>query len=216
MQNEKTGAAEAQDCVGGGELRCSRLGRFAVACFPLMTMKRFLLGLLVCCFAVSHAAFADSSSGNGDENGDDVAVRSCLKHWGKKQPFGNELPAYKTLSSKVKILGIGKDISDEKETAAPALLLIKPNVNVLSKSTMTLMNPNGWYCIKGQVTVLGKADINLHCKANLASSHDGATVLGGSDHDGSGREGAVTVLGASRINRMGCEKGSADSAAKQE
>ena len=43
-----------------------------------------------------------------------------------------------------------------------------------------LLNPNGRYSLKGQVSVLGKAIINLHCKAKITLSSDGnngTTVL---------------------------------------
>ena len=49
------------------------------------------------------------------------------------------------------------------------------------------------------MAVLGKTQIELACKANLASSEDGATVLGGGEGNG-----GVTVLGSSRIERLGC------------
>jgi len=38
----------------------------------------------------------------------------------------------------------------------------------------------------------------LNCKANLASSKDGATVLGGKDDDAGG---GVAVLGSIRVNK---------------
>jgi hypothetical protein len=76
--------------------------------------------------------------------------------------------------------------------------LIKANVAVLSKATLDLMNPQGWYCLKGQVSVLGKSEIHLHCSAHLTSSSDGATVMGASDTDK-----GVTVLGSTRVIRSG-------------
>ena len=150
--------------------------------------------------ALSNQAFAD--------DGDLVAVQGCLAHWGKT-PFDKKAPPFRTLSAKVKVLGIGGETVDEQATDGPDLVLIKPNVAVLSKASLSLLNPNGWYCLKGQVSVLGKSEIHLHCSAHLASSKDGVTVLGGSDTDQ-----GVTVLGSTRIIASGmCATASPASAA---
>jgi hypothetical protein len=66
---------------------------------------------------------------------------------------------------------------------------------------MTLANPNGWYCLKGKVDVMGKTEINLNCKAHLATSTDSVTVAGSDDNDT-----GVTVLGKSVVNKVGCQK----------
>jgi hypothetical protein len=131
------------------------------------------------------------------DDGDLTAIQGCLAHWGKT-PFSKKDPTFRTLSAKVKVLGIGGETVDDQVTTAPDLVLIKPNVAVLSKATLNLLNPEGWYCLKGQVSVLGKSEIHLHCSAHLASSKDGATVLGGSDTDQ-----GVTVLGSTRVMRLG-------------
>ena len=135
------------------------------------------------------------------DDGDLVAIRACLKNWGK-HPFQGENPAFRKISAKVKVFGIGKNAEDLKATDKPELVLVKPSVAVMSKTTIKLMNPNGWYCVKGRVSVLGKSALEAHCKAHLASSSDGATVLGSNN----GEEGATTVLGSSDIKRVGCEK----------
>ena len=132
------------------------------------------------------------------EDGDIVAIKNCLRNW-PKQPFGKEMPEYRVLATKVKVLGIGGEVKDSVVTEKPELILIKPNVTVLSKAEMSLLNPQGWYCLKGAVSVLGKSVIHLQCKANLTSSKDGATVMSGGDST----EG-VTVLGSSSIDRVGC------------
>jgi hypothetical protein len=157
------------------------------------------LGLcsLITLFSLSLIAPAHAT-----EEGDLGAIRSCLAHWGKTAPFDTKSPKFRVLSAKVKVLGIGGETRDDVSTDAPDLVLIKANVNVLSKTELNLLNPNGWYCLKGQVAVLGKSEVKLHCKANLASSYDGATVMGGSDTDQ-----GVTVLGSSRLTRVGgCAK----------
>lgn len=133
------------------------------------------------------------------DSGDIKAVRVCLENWGKKNPFKGERPEFRVIGAKVKVLGIGSDeVNDEHETSTPELVLVKPNVAVLSKSTVRLMNPNGCYCLKGKVAVLGSSEIQLHCKAGMASSNGGATVMGTSK-----MEGGVTVLGSTRVKRLG-------------
>jgi hypothetical protein len=133
----------------------------------------------------------------GAETSDSKAIQGCLEHWGK-HPFGKD-PKFRVISGKVKVLGIGGDVTDETTTKEPELVLVKPNVAVLSKSTLALMNPKGWYCIKGKVAVLGKSVVELQCDANLASSNDGATVMGGGN-----AQNGVTVLGTSHLERKGC------------
>lgn len=130
--------------------------------------------------------------------GDIAAVRACLRNF-EKHPFNAEKPTFRTMGAKVRVFGIGESTQDEKSSEKPELVLVKPNVAVLSKTELNLLNPNGWYCLKGQVAVLGKSEVYLHCKAKLASSRDGVTILGANDHDG-----GVTVLGASRVVRVGC------------
>jgi hypothetical protein len=131
----------------------------------------------------------------------DGAMAACLKAWGK-HPFGAN-PAYKTLATQVKVFGIGKDTQDTEVTKSPALTLINPGVNVMGGSTIELLNPNGWYCFKSNVNVMGGLTIKAHCKAKLASSSsDGAstTVLG----DNKESQG-VTVMGSTTVERVGCD-----------
>ena len=144
-------------------------------------------------------SFAFLSSSQAVEGGDQAAIQSCLSHWGK-HPFPKKNPEFKVISAKVKVLGIGGEMKDDIASDDPALVLVKPSVTVLSKSDLKLLNPNGWYCLKGQVSVLGKSEIKLHCKAHLASSSDGATVLGGNDTDQ-----GVAVLGTIRVTKVDCK-----------
>jgi hypothetical protein len=153
-------------------------------------MKKLTLLLLVLSFSsFVHADDADMTD-----------IKACLKNFGK-HPFNAENPQFDVLKAKVKVLGIGGTTVDDNITKEPKLILIKPNVTVLSKTNLNLLNPNGWYCLKGQVSVLGKAIINLHCTAKITSSSDGVTVLGGSDGDN-----GVTVLGKTKVVRVGCDK----------
>ncbi len=129
---------------------------------------------------------------------DSDEVKNCLQHWGT-HPFGKTEPHFRTISSKVRVMGVGGEITDAAHTDKPEIILIKPAVNVMSKSIMTLSNPNGWYCMKGKVDVMGKTEININCTAHLASSNDSVTVAG-SDNNETG----VTVFGKSVVNKIGC------------
>lgn len=130
------------------------------------------------------------------DESDREAIDGCLNHWGK-HPFGKS-PKFRIIAGKVKVMGTGEDVDDGVKTEKPELVLVKPNVAVMSKSTLRLMNPNGWYCLKGRVAVMGKTEVDLACKASLASSSDGATVMGGGEQNG------VTVMGSSQVNKIGC------------
>lgn len=134
------------------------------------------------------------------EEGDRDAVRACLKSWGQ-HPFVEGNLDYRTIAPSVRVFSSGVSVQDDRETAQPELVLIKPSVSVFSKSTIKLLNPQGWYCLKGKVAVFSAVDIQIDCRANLASSSDGATVLGSNDK----RDG-VTVFGNSNVYRIGCGK----------
>ncbi len=151
-------------------------------------MKRMMfLFILVCMLVFPNLALANLE-----------AVRACLAAW-PDHPFDANNPSYRSVSGGVKIFGIGNDINESVPTEKPELVLIQPNVSVMTGSSMTLMNPNGWYCLVSKVNVMASSTINLHCKAHIASSKDGTTVLGGGDDKG------VTVMGKATINRQGCE-----------
>lgn len=131
---------------------------------------------------------------------DQESIRNCLAAWGK-HPFGkNKTMPDKVLSPSVKIMGIGgHDIDDSAQTPAPQLVLVKPSVNVMSKSTFRLGNPKGWYCLKGTVAVMGKAEFELHCDAKLASNNGDVAVLGANEN----QKGGVAVLGSIRVKTIG-------------
>jgi hypothetical protein len=127
----------------------------------------------------------------------DSSISSCLKAWGK-HPFGNN-PKYKTLATSVKVFGIGEDTNDLEVTGSPSLVLINPGVNVMGGTTVELLNPNGWYCFRTNVNVMGGFNIKIHCKAHLASATEGVTVLGSNSDKNS-----VTVMGSTEVERVGC------------
>jgi hypothetical protein len=129
------------------------------------------------------------------------SVQACLSSW-PDHPFDAHNPSYRTVSGQFKIFGIGNDINESTPTDKPELVLILPNVSVMTGSTMTLMNPNGWYCLRSKVNVMGSSEINLHCKAHIASTKGGTTVLGSNEGE---IDQGVTVMGKSTIIRKGCE-----------
>jgi hypothetical protein len=139
--------------------------------------------------ALTMFSFAASASDDQSE------IQNCLAHWGHT-PFTGR-PPFRVISSSVRVMGIGSEITDSANTDKPELILIRPAVSVMAKTTMNLDNPNGWYCLKGKVDVLGKTTINLNCKAHLASSNEAVTV-GGSNKEETG----VTVLGKSTVNKV--------------
>jgi hypothetical protein len=143
-------------------------------------------------------SFSGSVFASDQDPGDIAAVKACLKNFGK-HPFHGDKPKFRTMAAKVRVFGIGGSSHDETATDKPELVLVKPNVAVLSKNDLNLLNPNGWYCLKGQVSVLGTSEIHLHCKAKLAASKDAVTVMGGNDH-----ETGVTVLGTTKVTRVDC------------
>ena len=131
----------------------------------------------------------------------DGSIAACLKAWGK-HPFGSN-PSYKTLSTSVKVFGIGSNTADTEPTKSPTLVLINPGVNVMGGSTIELLNPNGWYCLRANVNVMGGLTIKAHCKAHLASSSEGGsgTTVMGNNADKKG----VTVMGSTNVELVGCD-----------
>jgi hypothetical protein len=128
----------------------------------------------------------------------DTSIARCLAAWGT-HPFGRN-PAFRTMAASVKVFGIGQNPADTERTEAPALILVNPGVNVMGGTTLELLNPNGWYCFRSNVNVMGKLAIRAHCKAHLASAADGVTVLGSNSANKS-----VTVMGSTQVELVGCE-----------
>jgi hypothetical protein len=122
------------------------------------------------------------------------AIDACLRSW-KKHPFGQS-PSFRTIKGQVKVVGIGANLEDLDRTKKPELVLVKPGVAVMSKQAIRLLNPNGWYCLKGPVAVMGVSAIEAHCKAHIASSTDGVAVIGENSE-----AGGTAVLGAVKIER---------------
>lgn len=134
-------------------------------------------------------------------NETDQAVAACLKAW-VTHPFGDR-PSYRVLGTSVKVFGIGSSSADTEKTTSPALVVVNPGVNVMGGSVIELLNPNGWYCLRSTVSVMGGMTIRLACGAQLASLSGTATVMGNNaDQKG------VTVMGSTTVERVGCPDGS--------
>ena len=129
----------------------------------------------------------------------DSSIAACLKAWGD-HPFGKE-PQFKTLGTSVTVFGIGTKAGDTERTSAPALVLIKPIVNVMGESTIELLNPNGWYCLQTTVDIIGGVNVRAHCKAKLASTSDGKAVLADNTENRSIKDLTLTVMGGLSIER---------------
>jgi len=153
------------------------------------THKQWLIGLLLGVSALAPALAAEEG---------DSPVASCLKAWGK-HPFGKN-PQYKTLATAVKVFGIGRDTADTEPTSGPALVLINPGVNVAGGSVIQVLNPNGWYCFRTTVNVMGGLTIKAHCKSHLATT-SGNVLADGNASNGKG----VTVMGSTQVERVGCD-----------
>ena len=154
---------------------------------------RFCAALLVC--IASTSALAASSKE------DQPTLDACIKSWGKS-PFKPGTPASTVISPSVKVFGVGgSGGATDSATDKPELVLVRPAVNVMGKSTIHLQNPNGWYCMRSNVNVAGKMEIEVPCKSHIASANAEGATVGGVDESNKG----VTVFGPLRVTRVGCE-----------
>ncbi len=129
------------------------------------------------------------------------ALDDCIAAWGKQSPFRKGTPADGTIAPGVKVFGLGQSKGiDDPATDKPRLVLVRPAVNVMGKSTIRLSNPNGWYCFRANVTVIGKLEIEAQCTAHIASARESGTTVGAADESDKG----VAVFGALRVKRFGC------------
>jgi hypothetical protein len=160
-------------------------------------MNRPLLALTVLAFVVL------SVSPRAARAADQAALDECIASWGKSSPFRKGTPAEGVIATGVKVFGIGKgSTGNDPVTAKPRLVLVRPSVNVMGRSTIRLENPKGWYCFRSNVTVMGKMTIEAQCDAHIASGREeGGTSVGAADDSSKG----VAVFGALRVNRFGCK-----------
>lgn len=151
--------------------------------------------------AVAFAALACIPSLALADTGDQAALDQCIASWGKASPFRKGTPADGVIATGVKVFGLGSSSTgDDPVTGKPRLVLVRPAVNVMGRSTIKLSNPHGWYCFRSNVTVMGKLEIEAQCQAHLASAREEGTTVGAADESNKG----VAVFGALRVNRFGC------------
>lgn len=129
----------------------------------------------------------------------DSSIAACLQAWGD-HPFGKS-PQFKTLETSVKVFGFGKSPADTESTTSPSLVLINPIFNAMGGSAIDLLNPNGWYCLKTMVTIMGSVSIRAHCKAHLAATSAGTTALGNNTENRNIKDIAVTAIGSISVAR---------------
>ena len=136
---------------------------------------------------------------------DQAALDECIASWGKASPFHKGTRADGVIATGVKVFGIGQGSSgNDPVTTKPRLVLVRPAVNVMGRSTIRLQNPHGWYCFRSNVTVMGKMTIEAQCDAHIATGREeGGTSVGAADESNKG----VAVFGALRVNRFGCSGG---------
>jgi hypothetical protein len=135
---------------------------------------------------------------------DQGVLDACITSWGKSAPFKKGKPADSVIGTGVKVFGVGAAQSgNDAPTDKPALILVRPAVNVLGRSTIRLSNPKGWYCFRSNVTVAGAINIVAHCNAHLASAREDGTSVGAVDESSKG----VAVFGALRVSRFDCHGG---------
>ena len=134
---------------------------------------------------------------------DQGALDACIQSWGKTAPFKKGTPATSVIAPSVKVFGIGGSGNvNDAPTDRPALVLVRPAVNVMGSSKIRLENPKGWYCFKSNVNVAGSMNIEAHCTAHIASAKEDGTSVGAVDESSKG----VSVFGALRVTRFGCDE----------
>src|SRR5262249_11855143 len=95
------------------------------------TMRRSLVA------AVFAAAMLAPACAHAD---DQVALDACIGSWGAHAPFKKGTPAASTVAPGVKVFGIGSEAAKDEPTAKPSLVLVRPAVSVMGKSTVRLTN----------------------------------------------------------------------------
>ena len=129
----------------------------------------------------------------------DSSIAACLKVWGN-HPFG-KTPEFKTLGTSVKVFGIGSEPGDREPTSSPSLVLINPSVNLMGRSSIELLNPNGWYCLRTAISFMGSTAIRAHCKARLAATSAGSTVRGNNTDNQDIKNLTVTMMSTVFVER---------------
>lgn len=165
-------------------------GRYLEMKSPKMTTH--IVALLVTCLALSFPTAVSAKEV-------DSSIAACLKAWGD-HPFG-EAPQFKSLEGSLTAFGIGRKAGDREPTSAPSLVLIEPSFNVMGGSTIELLNPNGWYCMRTMLSIVGTLSVRAHCKARLAATSAGSTAVGNNIENRNIKDLAVTSIGTVEVER---------------
>lgn len=133
-------------------------------------MKNLLIASAM--LAAAGNAFAEESTANneGERANLGFVINACLNQFGE-HPFDAETVTPKYLAPSITVFGNGVALEDAQATAEPQLTIIAPSVNVLGEATYKLLNPNGWYCLSTNVSVLGKTNIELACDAHFVQAN---------------------------------------------
>lgn len=121
-------------------------------------------------------------------------VERCLAQW-DDHPF-TESTEVRVLAPSVRMLGLGTRELVDTPSKTPELVVVRPSVNVMTRTVLSLHNPNGWYCIDTPVGVMSKVVVDVHCDAHVADAHAGKAVMGRRETDG-----GVAVLGSLELTR---------------
>ena len=147
------------------------------------------------------AAYSQRFPLHATSDPDYAQVAACLGAWGTHPFTTPESQAFRVVETSVRVMGFGSaEVLDDVATSYPQLVVVRPNVSVMTKTTWKLRNPNGWYCFDTTVAVLAKGVVELGCSAHLADGHGAVNVLATSE-----RAGGVAVLGTLVVERdPGC------------
>lgn len=151
-----------------------------------------IAALLAICLALSFATAVPAKEA-------DSSIAACLKAW-RDHPFG-EAPQFKTLEGSLTVFGVGRKTGDTAPTSAPSLVLIEPSFNAMGGSSIELLNPNGWYCMRTMLSFVGTLNVRAHCKAHLAVASAGSTAVGNNTENRSFKDLAVTSIGTVEVER---------------
>lgn len=151
-----------------------------------------IVALLAFCLALSVPMVVSAQEVNS-------SVAACLKAWGN-EPFGKN-PQFKTLETSATVFGVGRRAGDAKPTSSPSLVLVNPIINVMGGSTIELLNPNGWYCLRTAISVLGRLTVRVQCKAHVAMTSNGRTMQGNDVGSRGIRDLSVTSVGTISVER---------------
>ena len=189
---EVSSVRNQHDCHGGCIMSKTYL-RLTFLFYSLLMTTQVIAG------GLSQQQYADLYDLKSMDSQFAGAAKKCIASWGSKSPFHNiGKTRFRVIESGGSLFGMGGDITDSTKTAYPQLIVVNAAANVMGKAYFNFLNPNGWYCLNGNVTVMGKTTITLACKAALANTSNSTIVFGASR---GGSNGGTTVMGKTVIKR---------------